>query len=82
LRERNLGKLGIDRIYQTKVLPSRKAYFNGVGMVETRVELFEAMKPNAALEGPAVIESPLTTVVIEPGATVVRKRSGSLLITP
>jgi len=82
LRERNLGKLGKDRIYQTKVPRSRKAYFNGVGMVETRVGLFETMKSNVPLDGPAVIESPLTTVVIEPGATVVRKRSGSLVITP
>jgi N-methylhydantoinase A len=82
LRERNLGKLGKDRTYQTKVPRSRKAYFNGVGMVETRVGLFETMKSNVPLDGPAVIESPLTTVVIEPGATVVRKRSGSLVITP
>jgi len=82
LRERDLGNLAKDKLYEAKVPPSRKAYFAGAGMVETRVKLFKAMKPNVPLEGPAIIESPLTTVVIEPGAKVVRKRSGSLIITP
>ena len=82
LRERNLGKLGRDKVYEAKVLPSRKAYFSGIGMVDTHVELFETMKLDVPLRGPAIIESPLTTVVIEPGAKAVRKRSGSLVITP
>jgi N-methylhydantoinase A len=82
LRERNLGKLGRDKVYEARVLPSRKAYFSGIGMVDTHVELFETMKLDVPLRGPAIIESPLTTVVIEPGAKAVRKRSGSLVITP
>ena len=82
LRERDLGNLAKDKLYEAEVPPSRKAYFTGTGMVETRVELFKTMKPNVPLEGPAIIESPLTTVVIEPGAKVVRKKSGSLIITP
>lgn len=82
LRERDLGSLAKDKFYEASVPTSRKAYFTNTGMMETRVELFETMKPNAPLEGPAIIESPLTTVVIEPGAKVVRKRSGSLIITP
>ena len=44
--------------------------------------LFEEMESNVPLKGPAIIESPLTTVVIEPGSEVVRKESGSLVITP
>ncbi len=82
LREGALGKLGKDTIYEAKVPSSRMAFFGGNGLRKTRVELFEAMKVNAPLKGPAIIESPFTTVVIEPGATVVRKRSGSLVITP
>ncbi len=82
LRERDLGSLAKDKLYEAKVPPSRRAYFTDTGMVETPVRLFETMKPNVPLEGPAIIESPLTTVVIEPGAKVVRKRSGSLIITP
>jgi N-methylhydantoinase A len=50
--------------------------------VETDVELFEAMDPGAAVEGPAVIESAFTTVVVDPGATAVRTEGGTLVITP
>ena len=82
LSERDLGKLAKDKIYEAKIPPSRKAYFADTGMVDTRVELFETMEPDVPLEGPAIIESPLTTVVIEPGAKVLRKMSGSLVITP
>jgi len=39
------------------------------------------MKRNAAVEGPAIIESPFTTVVIDPGAKAVRKPSGNLVVT-
>ena len=42
----------------------------------------ETLRPEQSLRGPAIIESPFTTVVIDPGARVVRKRSGSLVITP
>ncbi|MEE8110308.1 MAG: hydantoinase/oxoprolinase family protein [bacterium] len=82
LREGELGRLGRDKAYAVKVPSSRKAYFSGVGMVKARVSLFETMKPNVSLKGPAIIESPFTTVVIEPGAKVVRKKSGTLVITP
>jgi N-methylhydantoinase A len=81
LRKRDIGKLGKDRIYEAKLPTSRKAYFAGLGMVDTRVELFETMSPDVPLDGPVIIESPLTTVVIEPGAKVVRRKSGSLVIT-
>ena len=82
LRDRDIGRLGKDKVYDAKTPPSRKAYFNGTGMVDTPVALFEEMEPNVPLKGPAIIESPLTTVVIEPGSEVVRKESGSLVITP
>jgi N-methylhydantoinase A len=82
LRTRKLGRLGRDEGYEAKVLPWRKTYFSDTGMVKTRVEIFEGLKPNMLIEGPAIIESPFTTVVIDPGARAVRKRSGSLVITP
>ncbi len=82
LREKNLGRLGHEKQFEKDLSPRRKAFFGGSGMVDTRVALFESMKPGAALRGPAIIESPFTTVVIEPGSRAVRKRSGSLVITP
>ncbi|MDA1001283.1 MAG: hydantoinase/oxoprolinase family protein, partial [bacterium] len=80
LRRGKLGKLGHQKRYEKKIAARRKAYFGGHGLMDTRVVLFEEMKAGAAMRGPAIIESPFTTVVIEPGAKVRRTRSGSLLI--
>jgi N-methylhydantoinase A len=82
LRRKTLGKLRREKAYGAKVPSSRRAYFNGRWVEKTRVELLEAMKPGHPLKGPAIVESAFTTVVIEPGAEVVRQRSGSLMITP
>jgi N-methylhydantoinase A len=81
LKEHELGKLGVDRAYEAEVV-SRKAYFAEVGMVDTRVELLEKMAHDDPVAGPAIIESPYTTVVIDPGATAILKESGSLVINP
>ena len=80
LREGELGRLGHEEAYEVEVPASRRAYFDGRAR-KTRVELFESMKRNAAIEGPAIIESPFTTVVIDPGAKAVRKPSGNLVVT-
>ncbi len=82
LRKGKIGRLAKEKGYAMMVPRSRKAYFSGMGMVEARVESFDSIKPNFPLKGPAIVESPFTTVVIDPGAEVVRRRSGSLVITP
>ena len=61
---------------------NRKAFFPGYGQVDARVRRFEAMKVGEKLTGPAIVESSFTTVVINPGATAVRRASGSLSIDP
>lgn len=80
LREGKFGKLGHEKKFEAKLPARRKAFFGGKGAVNTRVVLFEGMKTGASLKGPAIIESPFTTVVIEPGSTARRTRSGSLVI--
>jgi N-methylhydantoinase A len=82
LRRGKFGKLGKDKVYEIEVPSSRKASFEEKGTVQTPVYLFETMKTNVPVKGPAIIESPFTTVVIEPGAEVVHKRSGTLVIKP
>ena len=82
LREGEVGRLEPADAFDVKVSPSRKAYFSGAESVKARVEPFETMQPGALLEGPAIIESPFTTVVIDPGAKAVRRESGTLVITP
>jgi N-methylhydantoinase A len=82
LRESSLGGLNQEKTFGVKVPSYRKAFFDKKGIVNTKVEMFETMKLNRPIKGPAIIESPFTTVVIDPGATVVRKKSGTLVITP
>ena len=61
---------------------TRRAYFRDAGEVDAAVRLFDSLEPGESLSGPALIESPTTTVVIEPGATVTRSDTGSLTIEP
>ena len=61
---------------------SRSAFFEDVGVVDARVTHVEHMPVEDVLAGPAIVESPFTTVVINPGASVQRSRSGSLVIDP
>jgi N-methylhydantoinase A len=76
------GRLEAEGELGARVAGSRTAYFAGPGAVETDVELFEALEPGTAVEGPAVIESAFTTVVVDPGATAARTEGGTLVITP
>jgi N-methylhydantoinase A len=43
---------------------------------------FEDMERGAEVAGPAIIESSFTTVVVDPGASATRSKSGSLIINP
>jgi N-methylhydantoinase A len=61
---------------------TRVAYFHGLGCIKARACLFEALRPGDSILGPAIIESPTTTVVIEPGALATRTKTGSLSILP
>ena len=61
---------------------SREVFFQGQGLVSADVLQFDAIDVGAAVEGPAIVEAPFTTVVIDPGASATRASSGSLVITP
>lgn len=63
--------------------PSRRpAYFRGAGNLDTQVFDLETMPRDCEVIGPAIVESPFTSIVVDPGAIVVRRESGSLVITP
>jgi N-methylhydantoinase A len=65
---------------QQAVPASRRAYFPDLGTVDAKVLSFDAMEPGVVLEGPALIESPVTTVIIDAGASVARTSIGSLSV--
>lgn len=59
---------------------TRAAYFAGVGTVETLVRRYESLRVGERLEGPAIVESPVTTVVVPPLNSIERLESGSLVL--
>lgn len=58
----------------------RPAYFAETGAIEVPVLRLEAMSPGDRIEGPAIVESALTTVVIDPWAECICLPSYSLMI--
>lgn len=54
----------------------------GEGMVDTTIIALERLVAGEPLGGSAIIESPVTTVVLEPGAAAERTTGGSLSILP
>jgi N-methylhydantoinase A len=60
----------------------RPVYFKDSGRLDTAIIPLESLKPGRIIEGPAVIESSVTTIVVDPGATAVRTESGSIAIDP
>lgn len=59
---------------------TRRAYFGDGGWANVPVLGFDALGTEETVTGPAIIESAFTTVVVDPGATAVKRPSGSLSI--
>jgi N-methylhydantoinase A len=58
----------------------RRIAIAGFGAVEAQILDFSSLEINQVYSGPAVVESPFTSIVIEPGVNFERSASGSLLI--
>lgn len=61
---------------------SRRAFFSGAGVLDAAIRRLEAMDVRERVDGPAIVESSFTTIVLNPGASAVRAASGSLVIAP
>ena len=81
LRRARLGRVR-DTARSEHVVGSRPVFFEGVGFVETPVMTLRSLEPEATLRGPAIIETPFTTMVVDPQATFRLAASGNLVITP
>jgi N-methylhydantoinase A len=62
------------------VAAQRQAYFPGLGLVATPVRNLESLAVGERLSGPLLIESPVTTVVLDEHSAAERAPTGSLLI--
>ncbi len=58
----------------------RRIVLAGHGAMEAFVADFAALETDTTFEGPAIIESPFTSVVIDPGVSFSRSAHGSLVI--
>ncbi|WP_245576847.1 hydantoinase/oxoprolinase family protein [Kaistia adipata] len=61
-------------------LASRPVYFAATGWVDAEVHRFEALPVDLEIEGPAIVESSFTSVVVDPGASARRDATGTLII--
>jgi N-methylhydantoinase A len=59
---------------------TRRAFFADGGWAVVPVRGFDVLQAGETVAGPAIIESAFTTVVVDPGATAIKRPSGSLSI--
>jgi N-methylhydantoinase A len=58
----------------------REVYFPGHGTVTALVRSLGSLAAGDGLPGPALVESPLSTIVIEPGTVAERRPGGGLIV--
>ncbi len=60
----------------------RSVYFAGDGWMMAAIRSFDGIACGEQISGPAIVESPFTNIVLDPGAVAERRPSGSLSIVP
>jgi N-methylhydantoinase A len=60
----------------------RQVYFQQEGWTKTAIYRLDRLDHGVQFNGPAIIESPFTTIVVDPGARFSRAASGSIVILP
>ncbi len=63
-------------------LTDRTVYFSGTGRIDVSVLHFSDLVPDKIINGPAIIESPFTTVVVDPVSRFKGSVDGNLIIYP
>jgi N-methylhydantoinase A len=71
-----MGRLSDREIVEIPSL--RNCMFSGHGEVQASIYRWSALKPGQHYLGPAIIESPFTSVVIDPGIEFLRSDSGNV----
>ncbi len=75
------GRLSGDGVEEVKA-NTRSIIFANEDRYEADIIRFEAMKENQTFNGPAIVESPFTTVVVDPQTQFSRTQDGSLILVP
>jgi N-methylhydantoinase A len=58
----------------------RRVFFHGSGRLDTTILDLGSLPVGEELQGPAIVQSPVTTIVIDPGARATRTETASLVI--
>jgi len=82
LRDKGIGKLASTTESKVELKATRGTYFSGLGMLEVSVYPFEVLTKDKMMSGPAIVETPFTTIVIDPDAHFKRTKDGGLLVYP
>jgi len=61
---------------------TRPIHFHGAGWTDTPILRLEQIAPGSPQQGPAIIESAFTTIVVDPAARFWRSEAGSIVIQP
>ncbi|MDA1070727.1 MAG: hydantoinase/oxoprolinase family protein [Proteobacteria bacterium] len=60
----------------------RTVFFRGSGWHDIPVIKLSDLRPNQRIAGPAIVEAPFTTIVVDPGMQGERSAAGSLIVLP
>jgi len=58
----------------------RPAYFGGGARVDTPIYLGRNLSPGGVIEGPAIVEEPTTTIVVDPGTRTWLSDTGNFIL--
>lgn len=82
LRDDSFGVVAEEASNATSAAGARDVYFLDAGRVRARVVHLAKMQSDQRFDGPVILESPWTTIVIDPGASAQRTAGGTLVIQP
>ena len=60
----------------------RRAFFPNSGWLDIPVLTFAEIDPDVRIEGPAIVESPFTSILINPDGAFSRSKNGNLVVDP
>ena len=79
LRQGALGRL-VERSGEAAQTHQRQVVFAGPSELTVPVHRFETLASDQVFNGPVIIETPFTSIVVDPGATFRHAPSGSLVV--
>ena len=81
LRQGKAGRI-VTSVAEASVEGKRQVYFENHGELETPIKALQSLSEGETFPGPAIIETPFTTIVVDPRAKYQLTGHSSIIITP